>query len=63
VGNWKLVNESLVNQGTDDDPWALYDLATDRCEMVDRSAEMPEKLRELRDRWQQCEDAYRTIPE
>ena len=63
VGDWKLVNESLVNRGTDDDPWALYNLATDRCEMVDLSAEMPEKCRELKERWQEAEDQYRTRPE
>jgi len=62
VGDWKLVNESLVNRGTNDDPWALYNLATDRCEMVDLSAEMPEKVKELQEQWQACEDRYRTIP-
>jgi len=59
VGDWKLVNESLVNRGTTDDPWALYNLAADRCEMVDLSAEMPEKCRELQELWQQYEDEYR----
>jgi len=62
VGDWKLVNESLVNRGTNDDPWALYDVSTDRCEMVDLSREMPEKCRELQELWQQCEDVYRTDP-
>jgi len=63
VGNWKLVNESLVNRGTSDDPWALYDLSTDRCEMVDLSSHMPEKVKEMRDLWQQYEDEYRNKPE
>lgn len=62
MGDWKLVNESLVNQGTEADPWALYNLATDRCEMVDLSTDMPEKCREMQERWQQCEDTYRTHP-
>lgn len=61
VGDWKLVNENLVNRGTNDDPWALYNLATDRCEMKDLSSEMPEKCKELQVKWQQCEDTYRTI--
>lgn len=60
VGNWKLVNESLVNRGTTDDPWALYDLSKDRCEMVDLSTDMPAKYQEMRDQWQKCEDQYRT---
>jgi arylsulfatase A-like enzyme len=60
AGDWKLVNESLVNRGTNDDPWALYDLSTDRCEMVDLSAEKPEKLKEMQDRWQAHEGEYRT---
>ena len=63
VGDWKLVNESLVNRGTPDDPWALYNLATDRCEMVDRSAERPEKAKEMQTLWQQHEDTYRTDPD
>ncbi|MDT8389418.1 MAG: arylsulfatase [Lentisphaeria bacterium] len=60
VGDWKVVNESLVNRGTEDDPWALYDLATDRCEMVDLAASMPEKCRELQDLWRAYENLYRT---
>ncbi|MFC1805722.1 arylsulfatase [Planctomycetota bacterium] len=63
VGNWKLVNESNVNQGTTDDPWALYDLSTDRCEMVDLSTEMPVECREMQELWQRYEDEYRTTPE
>jgi len=63
VGDWKLVNESLVNQGTTDDPWALYDLSTDRCEMNNLAATNPEKCRELQARWQELEDEYRTKPE
>ncbi len=63
VGDWKLVNESDVNQGTTDDPWALYDLATDRCEMVDLAAEEPAKCKELQGLWQRYEDQYRAKPE
>lgn len=63
VGDWKIVNESNVNQGTPNDPWALYNLANDRCEMVDLAAEMPDKCRELQQQWQECENRYRTKPE
>ena len=62
VGDWKLVNESKVNRGTTDDPWALYDLSTDRCEMVDLSAQKPQKCLEMQARWQACEDEYRHQP-
>ena len=60
VGDWKLVNESLVDQGASDNSWALYDLSTDRCEMVDQSSQMPNKCQEMRAQWQACEDEYRT---
>jgi arylsulfatase A-like enzyme len=62
-GDWKLVNESNVNRGTDDNPWALYNLATDRCEMVDLSAEMPEKCAEMQALWQENETEYRVSPD
>jgi arylsulfatase A-like enzyme len=59
IGDWKLVNESLVNRGTDDDPWALYDLSTDRCEMVNLAEREPAKLAEMKQRWDQLEAQYR----
>jgi arylsulfatase len=62
VGDWKLVNESLVNQGSPADRWALYDLSRDRCEMNDLAAKNPGKYREMQERWQKCEDAYRNTP-
>lgn len=62
VGNWKLVNESDHTRGAPDDQWALYDLSTDRCEMVDLSSEMPEKCKEMQARWQACEDTYHNNP-
>ena len=60
VGNWKIVNESNVNHGQPDNPWALYDLSVDRCEMNDLSAEHPSKLMEMKEMWQKYEAAYRT---
>jgi arylsulfatase A-like enzyme len=62
AGNWKAVNESNVNRGTDKDPWALYDLSKDRCEMNDLSRQMPDRLKEMQALWQKCEKKYRTIP-
>jgi arylsulfatase len=63
VGDWKLVNESRVNQGTPADAWALYDLARDRCEMVNLAAEKPQLCREMVALWQKAEDQYRARPE
>jgi hypothetical protein len=52
-----------VNRGTHHNPWALYDLATDRCEMVDLSSEKPERCKQMQARWQACENDYRNQPE
>jgi arylsulfatase len=59
VGDWKIVSANSTAKGTPDDPWALYDLATDRCEMVDLADAQPEKLAEMTALWQQYEDTYR----
>jgi len=40
-GDWKLVTNS------DNDPWELYNLKTDRVEMKDLSWKYPEKVKEL----------------
>jgi arylsulfatase len=45
VGDWKLV-------AARDQPWELYDLAHDRTETRDLAAQMPDKVRELADRWE-----------
>lgn len=45
VGDWKLV-------AAEGDPWALYDLATDRAEQHDLSTKMPEKAKELQQVWE-----------
>lgn len=48
-GNWKLVRE-------DGQDWELYDLAVDRSEQSDLAAEQPERVEDLRQRWQQWAD-------
>lgn len=63
AGDWKIVNESLVNEGTTDDPWALYNLSRDRCEMENLGTAMPEKCKEMQELWRQLEDRYRTRQE
>ena len=46
VGDWKLV-------AAKGDPWALYDLRSDRAERHDLAASMPDKAGELRQVWEQ----------
>lgn len=45
-GNWKLV-------GLPKKPWQLFDLAKDRAEQHDLSAQQPQVLRDLSNRWDQ----------
>ena len=60
AGDWKIVSASDSGPvGSMDDPWALYDLSTDRSEMVDLSEEEPDRCREMRDLWYECEETYR----
>lgn len=58
-GDWKVVRGSNKPGGAPSDPWALYHLATDRCEMIDLAQTEPTKLREMVTRWQELEDQYR----
>jgi arylsulfatase len=51
AGDWKLV----AAKGS---PWELFDLATDRAETRDRAGDLPEKVRELAQRWQQRWDEF-----
>jgi len=44
-GDWKLV-------AAKGEPWALHDLATDRCETIDRAAEEPQRVVALERRWE-----------
>lgn len=46
VGDWKLV-------AAKGDPWALYDLRTDRAESRDLSEKQPAKAAELAARWEE----------
>ncbi len=51
MGDWKLV-------AAKGDPWALYDLRTDRAEQNDLAAKMPDKVKELEHAWQEQTDRY-----
>ncbi len=50
MGDWKLV-------AAKGDPWALYDLRTDRAEQYDLSKKEPKKAKVLENRWQSEQDA------
>jgi arylsulfatase A-like enzyme len=52
VGDWKLV-------AAHNEPWELYDLSRDRGETRNLASEMPEKVRELEERWTRLSDTFR----
>jgi arylsulfatase len=52
-GDWKLVSAR-----EDDDAWELYNLATDRCEMVNLAGQQPERLRQMEAEWKQLDAQY-----
>ena len=54
VGDWKLV-------AAKGEPWALYNLKTDRAEQNDLAAQMPEKAQQLADLWQQQTDEFSAL--
>ena len=54
AGDWKLV-------AAKGDPWALYDMKTDRAEQHDLAAKMPEKVKELEQTWQHQTDSFRKL--
>lgn len=51
-GKWKLV--AIFKQ-----PWELYDMEADRSEMHNLADQMPEKVKELSERWEK--EAHRTM--
>lgn len=54
VGDHKLV-------AAKDEPWELYDLATDRCETTDLAAEMPGRVGELEAAWSRIAEECRKL--
>ncbi len=53
-GDWKLVSAT-----EDQDVWSLYNLASDRCEMVDLAAQQPERVNAMKAQWQQLSATFR----
>jgi len=54
VGDWKLV-------AARNEPWQLYDLATDRGEMNDLAARQPDQARELERLWTARLEEFKTL--
>jgi arylsulfatase len=54
MGNWKLVSAR-----EDQDAWELFDLATDRCEMVNLAPQQPDRVRQMEARWKELEAEFR----
>lgn len=48
MGDWKLVSPAGSGES-----WKLYDLAADRCEVVDLAAKQPERVRQMQARWKE----------
>ena len=57
-GNWKLVTTDDRNP----EAWELYDLAEDRSESDDLSAERPDIVERLRDKWQRWAEEVKAVP-
>jgi arylsulfatase A-like enzyme len=51
LGDWKLV-------AAKDEPWELFNLATDRTESHNLASEQPELVRDLEQRWQALADEF-----
>ncbi len=56
VGDWKLV-------AAKGDPWELYDLTDDRAEQHDRAKDMPDRVKQLEQIWQQQADRFEELVE
>lgn len=57
VGDWKAV---ALRAGGE---WELYDMRTDRSELRNVAADNPDRLKQLTDRWEKTEKAFRAQAE
>jgi arylsulfatase A-like enzyme len=55
AGNWKIVAAGQES------PWELYDLSRDRSESKNLAASMPEKVRELSEKWNRQTEEYNAL--
>ncbi|MBN2452184.1 MAG: sulfatase-like hydrolase/transferase [Lentisphaeria bacterium] len=58
VDNWKL---AAGVAGKAPGPWELYDLQTDRCEMVDLASRDPDRVARMAGLWERSEEEYRRL--
>ncbi|QDV65622.1 arylsulfatase [Crateriforma conspicua] len=56
MGDWKLVAKKANG------PWELYNIAKDRSEQNDLAVQMPERAKEMADRWQQYAQRANVLP-
>lgn len=54
VGDWKLV-------AAKNDPWELYNIASDRAEQINLASQHPDKARELEAVWKSQTDAFTAL--
>lgn len=68
-GDWKIVHGTVARDfpwtrsaaaanETDEVPWALFNLADDRAEQIDLSADHPEKVMAMESRWIEMRDQF-----
>ena len=55
-GRWKLVAKGLSG------PWELYDIATDRAELIDRTTELPQRAAEMASQWHEWAARSHVLP-
>jgi arylsulfatase len=55
-GKWKLVAKAPAGK------WELYDMEADRTEMHDLAAKEPERVQELKGKWEAWEKRARVLP-
>jgi arylsulfatase A-like enzyme len=58
MGDWKLVSAQ-----ENSDAWELYNLAGDRCEMVDLAVQQPQRLEQLKAKWLELDAQYSRLAE
>jgi arylsulfatase len=62
VDRWKLVSTGSKRDYGTEDSWELYDMAVDRSETTDLSAERPDKLEQLRIQWWKWAERTGVVP-
>jgi arylsulfatase A-like enzyme len=53
-GKWKIVSAR-----EDNNVWELYDLSTDRCELVNLAAQQPDRVEAMAAKWKELEAEFR----